>query len=122
MFRSRTLSANEGEGDGPTEKDNNESVCGRSGSSMVMLGLPTMAPNGAPAPEHAATSTRGGRINLFVSCQLRNVSCLSWLSVLGARDDATGFEERSVRNGVMACRGRVPLLCNCIVIKKGISR
>ena len=83
ICRPRTLSVNEGEGDGPTGIDGDESVCGRSTSSIVMLGLPKTARNGAPAPGHAATLTRGARIN--ISCLVNFSFCLEfqcWVSVM----------------------------------------
>ena len=73
---------------------------------MVTLGLHTTAPNGAPAPEHAATSSRGAGITIL--CLVNYFMFV----LLGVRDDVTGFVERRQRG---PWRARVPLLRTCIV-------
>ena len=63
---------------------------------MVMLGMPTTGPNGAPAPEHAATLTRGARINILY---LVNIFVFV-LNFSAGCHDVTGYLERPARYGV----------------------
>ena len=88
---------------------------------MVMLGLPTAAPIGAPAPDDADDidpwRTDQHFVSLFRVCP--EFQCiLDWGRLSGfstaVRDDVTGFVEKPVRDGV-AWRARVPLLSTCIV-------
>lgn len=86
IFQTKHHECNEGESEEPTGKDSNESVYGRSGSSVVVLGLARAAPEqrrrsspvqrhrGAASPELAGaetprslrtTSTRAARTNII---------------------------------------------------------
>ena len=83
IFQTKHPECNERESEEPTGKDSNESVYGRSGSSVVVLGLAERHRSGAPEQQHSSapaqqhssaqekrsgartTSTRDGRTFLF---------------------------------------------------------
>jgi len=61
IFQTKHPECNEGESEEPTGKDSNESVYGRSGSSVVVLGLARAAPErraGAAAQQRAGAATQ----------------------------------------------------------------